>query len=31
MNEVAEILQRIERYNRLYGQRSDGLMQVVEL
>lgn len=31
MDEVAEILLRIERYNRLYGQRSEGLMQVVEL
>ncbi|KAL6512137.1 hypothetical protein OROGR_021734 [Orobanche gracilis] len=25
--DVAEILQRIERYNRLYGERSNGLMQ----
>ncbi|KAL6492788.1 hypothetical protein OROGR_032547 [Orobanche gracilis] len=27
MADVAEILQRIERYNRLYGERSIGLMQ----
>lgn len=28
--DVAEILQRIERYNRLYGERSGGLFQVSE-
>lgn len=28
MPDVAEILQRIERYNRLYGERTNGLMQV---
>lgn len=29
--DVAEILQRIERYNRLYGEHSTGLMQVTKL
>ncbi|KAK6131118.1 hypothetical protein DH2020_035138 [Rehmannia glutinosa] len=28
-DDVAEILQRIERYNRLYGERSNGLFQMI--
>lgn len=28
MDDITEILQRIERYNRLYGERTNGLIQV---
>ncbi|KAL0351316.1 UNVERIFIED_CONTAM: E3 ubiquitin-protein ligase [Sesamum calycinum] len=29
MSDVGEILQKIERYNRLYGECSNGLMQML--